>query len=180
MSDDTLNILVSFDCSWGIGGPKRHCSVHVPCMTHRLADTRAEKDRLLEAVKDHHQQKADDRCWMDDNKLYAAAGLPVADVTIESCSAMLKNCERFVELRMLSKEGSWKSYAELESDLAEAVGALKEMVDERDIPDANCSCHISPPCNDCVDYGHARELAAGAARIVAKHQGQPDKPLTGE
>jgi len=26
-----------------------------------------------------------------------------------------------------------------------------------DPPDANCSCHISPPCNDCVEWAAIRE-----------------------
>lgn len=25
-------------------------------------------------------------------------------------------------------------------------------------PNANCSCHLSPPCNDCVEFAHTREL----------------------
>lgn len=26
------------------------------------------------------------------------------------------------------------------------------------LPDKNCSCHISPPCHDCVTHSYAREL----------------------
>ena len=36
-----------------------------------------------------------------------------------------------------------------------AIESLVENVDRP--PDANCSCHISPPCSDCVDYGGLRE-----------------------
>lgn len=25
------------------------------------------------------------------------------------------------------------------------------------VPKANCSCHINPPCGDCVEYSEARE-----------------------
>lgn len=25
-------------------------------------------------------------------------------------------------------------------------------------PEKNCSCHISPPCGNCVDFGLQREL----------------------
>lgn len=35
-------------------------------------------------------------------------------------------------------------------------------------PDANCSCHIRPPCSDCVNYAALREaldLARTAMRI---------------
>lgn len=41
----------------------------------------------------------------------------------------------------------WKALAE------EAADQLSEFVPER-----NCSCHLSPPCNDCVDHGYAREV----------------------
>lgn len=81
-----------------------------------LLDAAERAQRLEAAIREHHEQKADDRCWLDDHKLYAAAGLPPADYSIESPSAMLKNCERFVELRMCGREGAWKSYAELEAE----------------------------------------------------------------
>lgn len=83
---------------------------------------------LMNAIQEHHAQKADDRCWMDDVKLYAAAGLPYPEeyATVGSCSDMLKNCERFVALRMQSKEGGWKSYTELEAENAELRKAIGE------------------------------------------------------
>ena len=49
------------------------------------------------------------------------------------------------------------------------IGLLKERVERLeawgdrleellgDPPDANCSCHISPPCNDCVEWAAIRE-----------------------
>lgn len=42
-----------------------------------------------------------------------------------------------------------------EKVLMVAIESLVENVDRP--PDANCSCHISPPCNDCIDYGGLRE-----------------------
>ena len=41
--------------------------------------------------------------------------------------------------------------------LAEIGSGLCELV-EAQTPTKNCSCHICPPCNDCVDHGHTREL----------------------
>jgi len=26
------------------------------------------------------------------------------------------------------------------------------------IPEKDCRCHLSPPCNDCVEFGYMREL----------------------
>jgi hypothetical protein len=39
--------------------------------------------------------------------------------------------------------------------LLEAVEALEEHLPG--VPDANCSCHLSPPCNDCVEWSRLRE-----------------------
>lgn len=39
------------------------------------------------------------------------------------------------------------------------IGLLEELVDfaESEIPSPSCSCHLSPPCNDCADFGGIRE-----------------------
>ena len=33
-------------------------------------------------------------------------------------------------------------------------------------PVEGCSCHISPPCNDCVDHGNLREAIADAESYI--------------
>lgn len=76
-----------------------------------------ERDRLLGAIKYHHAQHADDLCWQDDAALYAAAGLPPRDCRVGDKEAMLRNCERFVELRC-KVGGPWLTYEELEKRLA--------------------------------------------------------------
>lgn len=35
-------------------------------------------------------------------------------------------------------------------------------------PEPNCSCHISPPCNDCVDHSGEREAWEFARDLLAK------------
>jgi len=37
------------------------------------------------------------------------------------------------------------------------VEALINLLKE-ETPQSNCSCHISPPCSDCVDNGAVREI----------------------
>lgn len=38
------------------------------------------------------------------------------------------------------------------------VIALKLMLERMDaVPEAACYCHLSPPCNDCVEHGGIRE-----------------------
>lgn len=71
--------------------------------------------RLLAAVREHHGQKADDRCVEDDDRLYEAADLPPCDRRVGSKEEMLRNCERFID-RRCEGGGPWRSYADLEQD----------------------------------------------------------------
>ena len=79
--------------------------------------------------------------------------------------------ERYASASVLNDAG-WK--AERDAALARiekleaAFVDLLENVEEP--PDRNCSCHISPPCNDCVDYGGLRGALkeARAALKLAK------------
>lgn len=50
------------------------------------------------------------------------------------------------------------------------LGALAEMVTECvDAPPIkNCSCHISPPCNDCIENTGLRELFDDVRAIIAE------------
>lgn len=50
-----------------------------------------------------------------------------------------------------------------------ALELLMERIPEP--PDANCSCHISPPCNDCVDYAGEREAFEFAKEAISKVKG---------
>ena len=79
---------------------------------------------LRAAIAVHHGQKADDRCIEDDDKLYAAAGLPPCDRRVGDKEAMLANCRRFIENRC--EGGHWPSYADLEKELK----ARGEILDE--------------------------------------------------
>lgn len=43
----------------------------------------------------------------------------------------------------------------------ELVAALKRVAYEFERPpEPNCSCHLNPPCGDCVEHGNTRELFA--------------------
>lgn len=91
--------------------------IHVRFRGH-IETLLAEVERLRQAITQHHAQKADDRCHFDDDVLYAAAGLPPVDRRVGDKAAMLANCERFLEQRC-EGGGPWKSYAELEAELAQ-------------------------------------------------------------
>lgn len=47
---------------------------------------------LEAAITEHHGQRADDRCIEDDDRLYAAAGLPPCDRRVGSLEEMHANC----------------------------------------------------------------------------------------
>lgn len=52
------------------------------------------------------------------------------------------------------------------------LAALELLLERMDLPpDQNCSCHISPPCNDCADYGGIREAIKWAERELAEAKG---------
>ena len=49
-----------------------------------------------------------------------------------------------------------------------AIGGLELFMDVIDPPpERNCSCHISPPCNDCVENSGLREAFEYAERVIA-------------
>lgn len=69
-------------------------------------------DNLLAVIRDVHSQPNDDLCWLDIDRIFAAAGLPVPDRCNKA--AMQRN-ERFIDVTC---EGcSKKSYAELEAEI---------------------------------------------------------------
>lgn len=35
-----------------------------------------------------------------------------------------------------------------------------------DAPERNCTCHLSPPCSDCVDWSHHREVVESAKQLM--------------
>lgn len=45
-------------------------------------------------------------------------------------------------------------------------------------PEKNCSCHLAPPCNDCVDHSAVREFFIDARKALAAIDAamQEDKP----
>lgn len=73
-------------------------------------------ETLHNAILKHYNQRAEDRCWMDDNELYTAAGLPEHNNWVGDKFAMLTNCIRFINHRT-EECGPWKSYAELEAEI---------------------------------------------------------------
>lgn len=134
---------------------------------------RAERDALKKAIERHYNQKADDRCWMDDDELYAAANLPPVDRAVGDKGAMLANCRRFIDNRC--DGGKWKSYAELEDEivalknsLVNAEAACKAMRPCVEHLRAICRHkEIRPPMNPGVQEQFERDAEAALAKLEA-------------
>lgn len=43
---------------------------------------------------------------------------------------------------------------------------LQWFVDESPVPEANCTCHINPPCADCVQFSAMRETIEDATAAI--------------
>jgi hypothetical protein len=84
-----------------------------------------EKIKILhDAIKKHRDQKSDDRCWMDDQELYAVLNDGnLGDNHVGDIEQMRHNCNRFLENRCTG--GKWKTYAELEKELNDCLHAQK-------------------------------------------------------
>jgi hypothetical protein len=127
-----------------------------PASRAALAAVRAEVRRLRLAVKAHHGQKADDRCVEDDERLYAAAGLPPCDRRVGDKAAMLANCARFIERRC--EGGGWPSYAELEAELCR-LRADRDRLADALRPFAEYADALRPDVRD--DWAVARRQSVG-------------------
>ncbi len=60
---------------------------------------RQEVRRLRHGIRAHRDQRGDDRCWIDDEKLYGLLPDGVHAETLLDPELMLRNCKRFVETR---------------------------------------------------------------------------------
>lgn len=140
-----------------------------------------ERDKLLAAIRVHYFQHADDRCWMDDDVLYEAAGLPPVDRHVGDKDAMLANCKRFIERRC--EGGKWPSYADLESRLAKIAAVLETAVCTVE-PDKGVVMlsNDGPTHTEIVDgrpmqvYDHEYFSPLGDVLIAAWHLTKGDRP----
>lgn len=82
--------------------------------------------KLEVAIKEHRAQQLDDRCWLDDQKLYAVLeDGDLGDNRTPPMEEMLKNCKRYLETRC--QPGPWKTYQQLEAELANAKKEIEAL-----------------------------------------------------
>lgn len=65
---------------------------------------------------------------------------------------------------LLRVKPDWHDHAD---SLACWLGELLDITEEP--PEKNCSCFISPPCNDCVDNAHPREVLENARESLSRY-----------
>ena len=81
--------------------------------------------QLEAAIRTHRDQHGDDRCWIDDQTLYAVlADGNLGDNTVGDPEAMRRNCDRFIANRCQAG-GDWPSYAELEQCIRDIDKTLR-------------------------------------------------------
>ena len=89
----------------------------------------------------------------------------------ELVSISVEQCREIAALKMeLESAYDWKvenamAYNKLKAKLVRTINIISEFVDDDDTPDANCSCHIIPPCSDCVNHSYRRDLISRAKTL---------------
>ena len=144
----------------------------------KIEELRRQNDALLKAEQTRHHG-ASGMCCMLRNEAIEKLGalkLELAEMKRENtvCEGAIELLKGDVEelnarliertnesLRKLEEKTKRERYVPIEEHeemKRVAVEALEEVDANIYAPDTNCSCHISPPCNDCVENGATREV----------------------
>lgn len=137
---------------------------------------KARIQKLEDAIRAHRNQKADDRCWLDDLTLYSVLDDEIeADNRIGDECAMLSNCERFL-MNRCDKGGPWKSYAEFETELARRDKEILEKNETiRLLQEINSAWRWTcDPAEDCLKSMSDGMAIVMAARDLKKLLFEPD------
>lgn len=89
---------------------------------------------LETAIRNHRDQKGDDRCWLDDLELYKILpeGVADADLRLHCPKEMLENCKKYIKSRQNPEVPYISPQREIEK-LKETIKELKEEINERRI-----------------------------------------------
>jgi hypothetical protein len=100
---------------------------------HILFDLADEHERLQAAIRKHRDQKGDNRCWMDDQDLYAALGAESihADTSLPPREEFLESCRRFYAQRQAPHDGVGRhgsmTITQLEAEVGRLTGELNRL-----------------------------------------------------
>ncbi|MBK0415232.1 hypothetical protein JD974_12530 [Chromobacterium haemolyticum] len=96
-----------------------------------------------------------DQAWAELRTIREAIGANPAESTLDEVAS-----------KLTYNDGAVSKLISQRDNLLSALELMVERIAEP--PDANCSCHLSPPCNDCVDYGGEREAFETAKAEIAE------------
>lgn len=134
-----------------------------------IADLEEKVERLRAAIRQHRDERGDDRCHADDGRLYAA--LPEGDTRPEYETAVtIENCQRYIECRQTGREyvSPQRRIEELErlnAELAARVAAQSNLLSrqaERANDTKEACARLAERCFDyeLVDYPFGKEAGA--------------------
>ena len=87
---------------------------------------------------------------------------------ISDAEAIISDLQNLVIAENQRKQQLEEQVAKQSAALKLASLALSEGVEYvEEPPEKNCSCHLSPPCNDCVDHSAVREFFIDARKALA-------------
>ena len=99
--------------------------------------------------------------WEMDDLLAEFSGIWVSSAFGMICDDIGENDARFVAA------ANPAAILELIRQRDAAIGGLELFMEVIDPPpERNCSCHISPPCNDCVENSGLREAFEYAEGVI--------------
>ncbi|NDI85041.1 hypothetical protein [Undibacterium crateris] len=129
------------------------------------SDLKIQNEQLCDQAEALRQENAELKAQLEKERMRLAG----------CATAALMNTEESVKDRISSDNPYWSaSYGDicnavdreialrnenqqLKSVIDSARSAIEVLLDYASPPEANCSCHISPTCNDCINYGKQRE-----------------------
>ncbi|CAB5079587.1 hypothetical protein UFOVP143_41 [uncultured Caudovirales phage] len=72
-------------------------------------------------------------------------------------------------LARLQGNGDAWAFSEVIAEIEQLRAALQHFIEVVPEPtDSNCSCHISPPCSDCLENSALREAFADARKLLGE------------
>lgn len=91
-----------------------------------IADELERLATLEAAIREHRDQEGDDRCWLDDAKLYAALGESGHDTSLPPKCEFLESCSRFWEQRQSPEDKRLRAADMTIAQLQEEIAKLRE------------------------------------------------------
>lgn len=125
-----------------------------PELQLKLSMAKERIEELESAIRGHRDQRGDDRCWMDDEKLYEALpeGVGESDRRLCDPTTMLKNCEKYIASRhdpSLAYLSPQRQIEDLEARIRELETVKQENVEKLD-ETINAMLHKDDaPCYFC-------------------------------